>query len=173
MRDMAIDKRHVAGIVGVAFAVVATARPAFAANNATASGSATVLRTIAISETNSGLDFGKVVEGASTGSVTVSTASAWSSTGGVYKIGSSETSSAAAFQVTGEGGQTISVTIGALTLNGHAVSLTNDLPATPALSNSAGTGGTLTFHVGGTVSVNNGDPTGTKTGTFSVAVDYN
>jgi uncharacterized protein DUF4402 len=162
-------------VFGGAAVALLLATPAFATTtgaSTTGNGTITVLQPISISETNNGLDFGTVVQGASTGSVTVANDSTWSSTGGVYKTGSSATPAAAAFQVTGEGGRAISITIGTLSLNGHSVSLTNDIPASPALSGSPGAQGSLTFHVGGTVAVNNGDPTGTFSSTFSVSTDY-
>jgi len=53
--------------------------------------------------------------------------------------------------------------------------LTNDIatPASTQLSNALGSAGSFVFHVGGTVPVAVGGPTGTLTGTYSVSVDYN
>lgn len=154
---------------------------AFAATGASTTGHATItiLRTLSITETNTaagGLNFGTVVQGTASGSVTVANNSAVTYNNGTFAPVSSATPSAGAFQINGEGGQLVAITVPASASIGTlTATLTNDIatPASTQLSNALGSAGSFAFHVGGTVPVAVGGPTGTLTGTYSVSVDYN
>jgi hypothetical protein len=165
----------------VALLIGSATTPALAATGASTTGHATItiLRALSITETNTaagGLNFGTVVQGSASGSVTVANNSAVTYNNGTYAPASSATPSAGAFQINGEGGQLVAITVpGTAAIGTLTATLTNDIatPASTQLSNALGSAGSFVFHVGGTVPVAAGGPTGTLTGTYSVSVDYN
>lgn len=142
-------------------------------DTATATSTATVVTAIAI--TNSAdLAFGKIVAGATAGTVVMSTAGSRSATGGT-KLGNAGSASAAAFSVTGETGATYSITLPAsASLSDGA---TNTMVLDTFTSNPSGTGtltgGSETVNVGGTLNVGAAQVAGAYTATFDVTVAYN
>jgi len=165
----------------VALLIGLAATPVLAATGVATTGHATItiLRVLSITETNTaagGLNFGTVVQGTATGSVTVANNSAVTYNNGTDAPASSVTPSAGAFLITGEGGQLVAITVPATASIGTlTATLTNDItsPASTQLSGAIGSQGSFPFHVGGTIPVAVGGPTGTLTGTYSVSVDYN
>lgn len=169
-------KSQTAGAL-VALLIGLAATPAFAATGASTTGHATItiLRALTIAETAI-LNFGTVVQGTATGSVTVANDSTETFSNGAYAPASSATPSAGAFHITGEGGQLVAITVPPTASVGTlSATLTTDItsPASTQLSGGAGSQGTFDFHVGGTIPVAAGGPTGTLTGTYTVSVDYN
>jgi hypothetical protein len=172
----------------IAFGLVASATGAMAQSSASANGTATanVIRPITITATRS-LAFGNVVPGAAIGTLVVDSAGAQSVTGGVTQPGSQKgTVTSAQFTVGGEGNFTYTLTIptapvtisdGATTPNTMTVdTFTSDVATTAGagrLSGAAGTAGTQTVSVGGTLNVGAGQTAGSYIGTFAVTVAYN
>lgn len=166
-----------------ALATVGLAAPAFAqsSGSATGQGSITVLRPLTVTK-DADLRFGSVVRPATgSGTVVISNAGARSVTGDVVALASGVSPQAAQFTVNGEGGQSVSVTIPATftMANGTdnlTVTTSNNLTGSAAaqtLSNAAGAAGSLTFKIGGAVTVTSTTPTGSYAGSFTVSAAYN
>jgi len=164
---------------------------AFTANTqaATASGAAdaTVLAPITIAAADP-LSFGKFVNGASGGTVVVTTAGTRSATGTVVLSTAGAGWSDGTFTVTGETDATFSISIPAtVTLEETGVGTTtmvvttfSDLTGTTATSTAAGnvttgtlTAGTQTIHVGGELAVGATQVAAPYAGTYDVVVEYN
>jgi hypothetical protein len=151
----------------------AQAGPASATANATAD----IVSNLTIANVT-GLQFGKIVSGATAGTVTVSPTGTRTSSGGVSPVnGATPAPSAASFTVTGEAGASYAITLptSAITLgNGAGGTMTVD----GFTSNPDGTGtlaadGHQVLDVGATLHVGASQAAGTYSGTFSVAVAYN
>jgi hypothetical protein len=174
----------------IAAGLVVGATASFAQSSATAVGNATanVIRPITIAASRD-LAFGNVVPGAALGTLVIAgtSAGAQSVTGGVTQPGGQKgTVSSAQFDVAGEGAYTYTITIptSAITISDSASTpdtmtvdtWTSSIATTAgagALSGTAGTAGSQTFYVGGTLNVGAGQAAGAYTGTFSVTVAYN
>ncbi len=174
----------------VAAGLVAGATGAFAQSSATATGTATanVIRPITLAASRD-LAFGNVVPGAALGTLVIAgtSAGAQSVTGGVTQPGSQKgTVSSAQFDVAGEGAYTYTITIptaavtigdGGSTPDTMTVDTwTSSIAVTAGaglLNGTAGTAGSQTFFVGGTLNVGANQAPGAYTGTFSVTVAYN
>jgi spore coat protein U-like protein len=155
-------------VMGAAMAAMLFAGQAYAANSVTTSASVEIAAPIAITQTGT-LAFGSLVPSASAGTATVAPGgSTVSVSGGVSEIGGSVSSPS--YTVTGATGATYSVSVPGpvdLTSGGDTISM--------ALTNDGGgslTGGTDTFNVGGTLSIDANQPAGSYAGTFSVTVNY-
>lgn len=150
-----------------------SATTAQAATTATANASADVVTAISIT-TAADLYFGKVVAGASLGTVVMSTGGVRSATGGVV-LGNASGAAAASFSVTGENSATYSITLpSSITVTAGANNMTVDT----FTSNPSGTGtlsgaGAQTVAVGATLRVAANQASGSYTGTFDVTVAYN
>jgi hypothetical protein len=175
----------------IAFGLVASATGAMAQSSATATGTATanVVRPITITASRD-LAFGNVVPGAALGTLVIAgtAAGAQSVTGGTTQPGGTlkGTVTSSQFLVSGEGSFTYTLTIPvapvtisdtASTPNTMTVStFTSDVATTAGaglLSGSAGTAGTQTVSIGGTLNVGANQAAGAYTGSFSVTVAYN
>lgn len=141
-------------------------------DTATANVTADVVAAISITKTTD-MNFGKVVAGATGGTVVLSTASARSATGGVT-LGNAGATAAASFDVTGESGATYAITLPA---SATIVSGTDEMVVDAFEGDPDGTGtltgGSETLNVGATLNVDASQPTGTYAGTFDVTVAYN
>lgn len=176
--------RQLLPALAAAAAVVGLAGTACAQATATtsASGSIAVMQPITLAK-NTDLSFGTVIRPASgNGTVTVDPSTgARSVTGGIGTVNNGPITAVtrATFTVGGEGGSNFTVTVPAsfaITRNGNQDPITVTLTSTAAsgtLSNAFGTAGSSTFGVGGQLSLSNGTPSGSYTGTFSVTVAYN
>lgn len=140
---------------------------------------ATVFRPIAV-QLLSDLAFG-VISRPHTGSGSVSIDAATGARtlagAGVQPMGSPATS-VASYSVGGEGGQVFSVTVPQsfpMTGSPGTLTVTTSTTATgfQMLSGSLGAGGTATFNVGGTISVDTSTALGPYSGSFAVTVQYN
>jgi hypothetical protein len=159
------------------FITVAIVMIAFAANSfgqgvtATANASATIITPLTITKTVD-LNFGNISVGAVTGgTVSLSTANVRNATG-TCSFQLAPASTVATFDITGATGANLLVTLPASsTISNGAVTMTIDNYAHDAPGTIVG--GALTFHVGGTLNVNNGQAAGAYTGTFDVTINYN
>ena len=160
--------------------IAALAAPLFAlpqaamAADASGDASAVVVTPISVSEA-AALSFGNIAPSGTSGTVTVTTAGARTSTGGVSELGGTVT--AGEFDVVGSGSATYGIVLpadGTVTLtgagdpmpvNGFVHSLDG---STPTLS-----GGNGSFTVGATLEVGAGQTEGTYTGSYTVTVNYN
>ena len=170
----------------IAFGLVASATGAMAQSTATGTATANVIRPITITPTLD-LAFGNVVPGAAIGTLAVDPAGAQLAAGGVTQPGSQKgTVTSAQFTVAGEGSFTYTLTIPtvAVTISDGGVpgntmtvgTFTSDVATTAGagvLSGLAGTAGTQTVSVGGTLNVGANQAAGSYTGSFSVTVAYN
>jgi hypothetical protein len=164
-------------ILGVsALSALAGVAHAQSSASATASSSATIVQPITATK-NTDLGFGTILRPASgTATVTVDAAGARTVTGTVAANATGV--SASTFTVAGEGGQAYSVGVpstfpmisGANTLVVTTVSGTG---VTGAMSGSAGTVGSASFGVGGTINLNTSTQSGAYTGNFTVTASYN
>ena len=143
------------------------------AQQASTTATATVINPLTLSAVTP-LNFGAVVTGGATGSVTVTPSGTRSSSGGVT-MGSSAGVTPAEFSVTGQSGSSYSVTLpSSITLTDTAANtmtvdtFTHDLGGSPLL----GPMGTQLLHVGATLWVGATQPSGVYTGTFTVTVNY-
>lgn len=140
---------------------------------ATANATAEIVAAIAISKTTD-MNFGKVVTGATSGTVVLSTAGARSATGGT-QLGNAGSTAAGAFSVTGESGATYGITLPSSTTITSGV--INNMTVNTFTSNPSGTGtltgGSQSLAVGATLNVGASQVSGTYTGTFNVTVAYN
>jgi spore coat protein U-like protein len=168
-------------IAAGAFALSALSAMAFPAAaqgptaTGTGTGSVTLVQPITISS-GTPLAFGRISKPSATGTVTVTTAGAQSTSGGAKTVGAQATT-AASFVVSGDGAATFSITPDAAF---NMVSGANSIPvsisasaATGSLSATAGNPGTAPFTVGGVMSVSATQVAGAYSGTFNVVVAYN
>lgn len=157
----------------VALGLFFTAGSAMAqSTSASASATAEIVSALAISKT-ADMNFGKVVTGATLGTVVLSTAGTRTVTGGT-NLGNVGSTAAAAFDVTGESGATYSITLPASATISDG---TNDMTVNTFTSNPSSTGtltgGAQALAVGGTLNVGASQVSGVYTGTFDVTVAYN
>lgn len=160
-------------------AAVLAALPAAAADKATAAVTANVVEPIAITS-GAALSFGTFANGATQGSVTVSTAGTLSSSGGVSHTGGP--AAAASFAITGAPGATFRLAATVVALSdgkGHTMPLdligdfdgagatTPGMPATGTLA-----GGSQTLHLGGKLGVAAGQAPGAYSGEIGIEVSY-
>lgn len=159
-------------VAGFALLVAGPALAQSSSATATANATANVVAAIAISKTTD-MDFGKVVTGATLGTVVLSTAGARSATGGT-KLGNAGATAAAAFSVSGESGATYAITLPtSSTLTSGANNMTvNTFTSNPSATGTL-TGGTQALAVGATLNVGASQASGAYTGTFDVTVAYN
>lgn len=159
-----------AALIGVAALPMAAK-----ADSTTATASATVAAPITVTK-DTDLLFGTIAPTASAGTITMTNAGSISADANTELLGG--TTSAASFSIEGEASTAFTATIdSSATLNGSgtaagesmSVSLTNDLPGSPALDGS----GDATINVGGALSVGANQVAGPYSGTFSVTVSYN
>lgn len=150
---------------------------AVAANVMFGQAEATIMRPINLAR-QSDLSFGTILRPTTgTSSVTVAAADgARSLTGGNGAlIGTS--GSRATYVVTGEGGQIVSIGVpAAFIMRGPGdieVTLDSSAGTTGLLSAAPGAAGSLSFGVGGTMTVGSDTPPGDYVGTFEVVVQYN
>ncbi len=165
-----------------ALAVLLISPSAFAQSTATATatGSTTIVRPIAITK-NVDLSFGRIVRPASgTGTVTIANSADVVSAGSGAVALSGVTTTRAKFTLDGEGGQAVSISIPTsfdMALSSDAtkkiiVTLSPDLASSIALSNALGSSGTQALYVGGNFSLPASQANGAYTGTFDVTVAY-
>ena len=177
-----ISLRHI--LIGVAGALcVATGAYAQNTANVSANGSVTIFRPITLTK-NSDLSFGTVVRPISgSGTVTISqTDGTRTNTGSLALLttGPNAAASRATYTVNGEGGQGFSISVPAtfdMTRSGgpsDIITVTVVPTATSGtLSSTLGNGGTASFGVGGTITVDSTTPSGAYSGTFTTTVTYN
>lgn len=148
------------------------------AQSTSASATAIVATALQVSKT-ADFNFGRIVPGATVGTVLLSTSGTRSQTGGVT-LGNAGSTSAAAFSVSGENNATFTVTFSGGTLSDGASPTNHTMSVsafvvkmsggTDQLANYAGTlsgAGTQTFAVGGTLSV--GTTASTPAGTYTTS----
>ena len=144
------------------------------AATATGNASATVLTPITIAPVTA-LNFGTLSGNLSGGTVTLTAAGARSQIGTV--VFATGGFSAASFKVDGTGGATFAVTYPTvpLTVSNGTVTMpfTVSGQTIGTLSGTAPSVGTLTFPVGGTLTVGASQAAGTYTGTYPMTVEYN
>jgi len=125
---------------------------------------------------NQELAFGSFAPGVSSGTVTVSTAGARSSGGGVFLVPSGA-GAAASYTVGGTNSATYAITLpsnGVVTLTSGPNSMAvNNFSSNPVGTGVIGGGGTQTLTVGATLSVGGNQATGSYGGSFNVTVEYN
>lgn len=137
------------------------------------SGAAVAQTALAVAR-NADLSFGKIVAGASAGSVTIAPDGSRSSGGGTI-LGNATTAGAAQFTVTGDPLTSYSITLPAsTTLSSNTGSLTVDtFKSSPEGVGTLDGQGQQTLSVGATVHVAGGQTTGSYSGSFTVLVSYN
>lgn len=166
-----------------ALAVALTAGMASAQQStasASADASAEVVAAIGITRDASGnMNFGKLVAGATAGTVILTPAGARSATGGTT-LGNSTGVSAAKFTVTGNAGSTFAITLPSTSfnvVNGTATMSVGTFTSSPATTGTIGTGGSVPLTVGATLSVGASQVSGTYSsgtgGALTVTVAYN
>ena len=175
---------HTLKLLGWLLAAGLVSGQAMAQSTATASAtaSATILRPITITKATD-MNFGNVVPSSAAGTVVLLPDGTRSSTAGSTFIPSNPgTVTAAAFTIEGEGAATYSVTLpSSVSLAGNGTAMTvATFTSTPGavagdgvLSGSAGTAGTQTLLVGGTLAVGASQGAGSYSGRFDVTVAYN
>lgn len=138
---------------------------------------ASVFRPISITK-SSDLNLGRLVKPtAGSGTVTIDAATgARSVSAGVGLATPSPTR--ALYTVTGEGGRSVSISIPAsisMSNGSNSLSLaaTSTAPGTATLSNSAGSSGTYSFGVGGSITLASTTASGAYSGLFNVMANYN
>lgn len=158
--------------------LVGLGSPAFAqTNQASTTGSTTIVRPVTITK-NADLVFGRVVRPSTgTGTVTLTTTSDTPTIDNGLILGGITTSHAN-YTINGEGGQAVSITIPAsFTMSGPSasslvVTLTKDVTGSETLSNALGAAGSKTVNIGGSFPLTATTTTGAYTGTFNVDVAY-
>lgn len=140
----------------------------------TGTANAVIIRPISIAATNP-LRFGIMAQPTATGTVTVNTAGAVSTTGGM--VGNTAIAQggsgprAGTFRVTGEPGRQFFVTLPpSATVTRTGASMTISLFTVGALSGSPA--GTLDIAVGGTLTVQGSQTVGTYNGTYQITASY-
>ena len=162
-----VIKTNKFSVMGAAMAAMLVAGQAQAANSVDATASVEIAAPISITE-DTQLSFGNIGPSASAGTVTITNAGARSVTGGVSELGGAF--AAAEFTVTGASGANFNASIptsASLTGPGDAMSV--------SLTNDAGTsisGGSVSFNVGGTLSVGANQAAGSYSGTYTITVNY-
>jgi hypothetical protein len=158
-----------------AVAILASSQ-AFAATQATANASATVLSPISIAKVDD-MSFGSFIAGpTAAGTVALTAASTTSRSGTGVVLDTGSTGSAAKFSVTGLSNGVFSITLPTsvtLTATGGTMTVdtfTTDLSPTAATLSA---GGLADMYIGATLQVGAAQADGTYTGTFDVSVDYN
>lgn len=149
------------------------------AASATANGTATIITPIGIAK-NVDLDFGAMASPAAAGTVVVAASSAGTRSATGVVLVNTDAGSAAKFTVTGESGTSYTLTLpsAAATIT-HTVDNTKTMTidtwtsSLAALTSGSLASGTEVVYVGGKLHVGASQATGSYTGTFSVAVEYN
>ena len=147
------------------------------ANSLFGQAEATVIRPINLLK-HSDLAFGAILRpSAGTTTVTIGAADGLRSLVGANGAPVGGGATRAAFTVTGEGGQIVSIDVpSSFTLTGPGalqVTLETSVAAANVLSAAPGVQGSLSFGVGGTLTVASDTPAGDYSGTFEVVVQYN
>lgn len=158
--------------------LAATSALAQNTSTATASGSATIIRPITITQVQD-LQFGRIIR-PSTGSGTVTmgnTSDTVTASGGPFVLGGI-TTRRAEFTIASEGGQAFSLSVPAnLTMvkgaDSIVVTLNPSLGALPTVTGALGSGVSQTLYVGGSFPLPDTQATGAYTANFSVTVTYN
>jgi len=153
------------------FALSAVALLGFqsSANAATgsATASATILSPVSVTK-SSDLDFGKIIAGASAGTVTLTGAGTFTCGVGLTCSGAHN---AAAFGVAGSSNEIVTVSAdSSVTLTSGSNSMTASLAPTASTLTLAG--GVASFNVGGSLAVGGNQAAGAYAGTFNVTVNY-
>ena len=156
-------------------AAVAAAAPARAANNQTATVSATVVKPLTLAWVQS-LDLGTIVLGNGTWSgatVGISRTGAFSCTN--VNVTCSGATKVATYNVSGTNNQVVRITAPNVTLVNQSdptklLTLVVDSPGTLTLTNSGNPG--VNFSLGGSISLSSTTAGGVYAGTFNVTVDY-
>ena len=157
----------------LAFASMALGQKAFAQS---AIGNATATLIIPITLANSqDLQFGRLMRGATPGTVIITPAGARSATGGVSLVVAGSTQTQAIFTATGEPNATYAITLPvSTTLAFGANTMTvNTFTSTPSGTGTLAVGGTQVINVGATLNVTAAQASGAYAGTFTVTVAYN
>ena len=161
---------------GAAIVATAMASSAFAQASATTSATAsiTVFQPITITKVTD-LAFGRVIRTSSTPTVyTIAESNGATSVTGGNGIftGGGGTPGRATFTVNGEGGQAFNIVSDpTVVANGNTINLVTSA-ATGTLSGALGSAGSITFGVGGNVTLSSTSPTGVASGSFNVTVTY-
>ncbi|GGE73627.1 DUF4402 domain-containing protein [Massilia psychrophila] len=155
---------------------------ASAANNASATATATVVTPIAITK-SADLVFGSFYPGATTGTVDINTNGARTFTGGPVTASGAAAPAAAKFDVTGQASSTYTIAYAAgvtLTGPGAPMALTqiSDLTGaggatTLAAAGALSAGGTQSIYIGGSLAVGINQVSGAYTGNITATVVYN
>lgn len=151
-------------------------------STANALASATIVKPINITESGN-LDFGKLASGTASGTAVLTPDNSLSVTGGITKVSTNATT-VPTYTVTGESSALYSVTLPGnndvtLKMTGADDMTVTDFTAafidgnSNELTNQTLTNGSVTFKVGATLNVNEGQAEGTYTGHYDVIVAYN
>lgn len=170
--------KFLAGTLFAGAALLST--PAFAQSSANATGSAKIIRPVAITN-STGLAFGTLIR-PSTGTDTVTILNSADSVSGATTVAGSSVSRAK-FAIAGEGGQSVSVTVpasfelarvGGSPTEKLVVTLSSDVSGSTTLGGALGdtADGTKAVNVGGSFPLASNTATGNYSGTFTVSVAY-
>ena len=161
-------------LLAAVVATLSTLSVSAIAATATGQASATVLTPITISPVTP-LNFGTLAGNASGGTVNLTAAGLRTTSGTV--VVTPAAFSVASFKVDGTGGQTFAVSYPpatpSLTVTNGTVTMAFTVVGQTSGTLSAGAAGTLTFPVGGTLTVGASQAAGTYTGTYPMTVEYN
>jgi len=143
----------------------------------TATGSATIVTTLAIAK-SADMNFGSIAVNATAGTVVLLPAGTRSATGGVTLQGTGTGVAAAAFNVTGLIGATYTITLpSTYTITrqtGTETMTVNGFNSTPSTTGTLSSSGAQTVAVGATLNIVGGQVPGTYTAAgFPVTVNYN
>jgi hypothetical protein len=167
-------KLLLAGGAAVVASAMASSALAQASASTSATASVTVFQPITVSKT-ADLQFGRVIR-PSTGNTTIYTVAASNgaatASGGDGIFSGSVTPTRAVFTVNGEGGQFFNITGDTAVTNGGVTINLVKSAASAQLDGTIGSAGTVTFGVGGNVTLTDSSPTGVKSGSFNVTVTY-
>jgi hypothetical protein len=167
-------KLLLASASAVVASAVASSALAQASATTSATASITIFQPITINK-NSDLQFGRVIR-PSAGNTTIYTVAAANgaptTSGGDGIFSGSVTPTRAVFTVNGEGGQFFNIVSDPSVVNGGVTINLVKSAASGQLDGTLGSAGTLTFGVGGNVTLSSASPTGLKTGSFNVTVTY-
>jgi spore coat protein U-like protein len=166
----------------LALGATAISGGASAANNASATATATVVTPIAITKATD-LVFGSFYPGATTGTVDVNTNGTRAVTGGVLAAAAGATPSAAKFDVVGQASATYTIAYATgVTLTGPgapmALTQVSDLSGvggatTLAATGALSAGGLQSIYIGGSLAVGANQVAGAYTGNITATVVYN
>jgi hypothetical protein len=151
-----------------------SAGTANASGTAAAPVAAEIVSAISISN-NIDLEFGQIVSSAAIGTVTMSTASVRSSSGGVT-LGNGDAPNASSFAVTGAPSNTYAITLPTsitLTAAAGAPMTVDTFVSDPAVTGTLSAAGAQTLLVGATLHVGVSQVSNVYSGTFNVTVAYN